>query len=376
MFGDASLTARAGLALVLANARYWPTVAPTARRELGRWRQRAQAIPDQHLCEVALNKLHSESFNAASTTTLATLAQPDERTRATNAIVALQVMYDYLDGLAEQPTFDGPRNGRHLFEAFTDALTPSAQARARDYYRDQPHSQDGGYLAELTATVSDAFAALPARAAIAVIAQRAARRCAEAQLHVHTRGDDSGSELRAWAIHESTGTALDWRVFLAGAVTSALSVHALIAAGTNPRTTRTQARAIDAAYLSMGALATMLDSLIDYQHDVSMNTQWYLPHYEDRAQLADSLAETARRAAAQARALPHPAHHLMTLAGVVAYYLSAPEARSEPARTLTVRLRRELRPLLTPTLAVMRTWRAARRTNALDHRGAASSGAT
>ncbi len=150
--------------------------------------------------------------------------------------------------------------------------------------------------------------------------------------------------------------------FLAGAVTSALSVYALIAAGADRQTTREQAVAIDAAYLSFGALATMLDSLVDYEHDLKMDTQWYLRGYEDQTVLAERLAEIAQQAAAQARTLPHDAHHAMTLVGIAAYYLSAPEANSEFARPLTARLRGELRPLITPTLAVMRTWRTAKRT--------------
>jgi len=54
----------------------------------------------------------------------------------------------------------------------------------------------------------------------------------------------------------------------------------------------------------------------------------------------------------------------MTLTGVAAYYTSAPSATSELARPVTSRIQRELRPLITPTLAVMRTWRVAKRVRA------------
>ena len=344
---------------MLANVRYWPTVAPTVRRQLRRWEQRAHAIPDPLLRSVALDKLHSESFNAEGTATLATLAKPSERPRTAEAIVALQVTYDYLDGLAEQTTPDGPRNGQRLFQAFTDAVTPPTETR--DYYREHALREDGGYLAELTTTVRNTLAALPASAAITPVAERAARRCAEAQILVHTHTDAGPAKLQAWAEREAANTTLNWRAFLAGAVTSALSIHVLIAAGTDPQTTQDQAVTIDAAYLSIGAVATMLDSLIDYDHDLNMGTQWYLRCYEDQSALADNLATTARQAVAQARTLPHNAHHAMTLVGVAAYYLSTAEASSELPRQLTRRLRHELRPLMTPTLAVMRTWRAAKR---------------
>jgi tetraprenyl-beta-curcumene synthase len=360
VFGDGSLTARAGLALLRANARYWPTVAPTVREQLRHWELRAQAIPDPDLRRVALENLHTESFNAEATTTLATLVNRADRARTAEAIVAMQVMYDYLDGLAEQTTFDVARDGHRLFAAFTDAVTPHVQPR--NYYGEHSYGDDGHYLSELTATVKYTLAALPASTAIAPVAQRAARRCAEAQTRVHAPVDIGPSELEAWAVREAAGTPLPWREFLAGAATSAMSVFALITAGADRQTTREQALAIDAAYLSIGALATMLDSLIDFEHDVDMDMQWYLRCYEDQTLLAARLAEIARLATAQARGLPHDAHHVMTLVGTAAYYLSAPEANSELARPLTNRLRKELRPLITPTLAVMRTWRAAKGT--------------
>ena len=54
----------------------------------------------------------------------------------------------------------------------------------------------------------------------------------------------------------------------------------------------------------------------------------------------------------------------MTLVGVVAYYASAPGARDEPAAPIVARLRAQLRPLISPTLALMRCWRLAKRIGA------------
>jgi hypothetical protein len=50
----------------------------------------------------------------------------------------------------------------------------------------------------------------------------------------------------------------------------------------------------------------------------------------------------------------------MTLLGVVSYYTSAPEARRRSARSSVLDLHRELRPMILPTLAVMRAWRLAK----------------
>jgi tetraprenyl-beta-curcumene synthase len=365
VFDDWALTARASLALIVANVRYWPTVAPTVREQLQRWEREAQAIPDPHLRDVALDKLRGESFNAEGTTTLATLARVDKRASVAQAIVALQVMYDYLDGLVEQPNFASERSRDDLLKAFDDALAPTVTAGGS--YHGLAYRGDGGYLDDLITTVREAFGALAGNTAVAPQARSAARRCAKAQSIVHTSAGADAPEVKAWAQREAEGTALGWREFLAGAVTSALSVYALLVAGTRRQTTPSQASAIDAAYLSIGALTTMLDSLVDYDEDLQTDRQWYLPSYHDRALLAERLAAVARLAIAQASTLPDAAHHVMTVVGVAAYYLSTPEARREPALSVTNALHQELKPLITPTLAVMRVWRAAKQARRFLH---------
>jgi tetraprenyl-beta-curcumene synthase len=156
--------------------------------------------------------------------------------------------------------------------------------------------------------------------------------------------------------------------FLAGAASSVLAVHALIAAAADERTTPEEANEIDATYLSICALSTMLDSLIDYQRDAQAGQVGYIRYYDDHDTLARDLTNAARRAIEHAAPLRNGAHHVMTLVGVAAYYISAPTARSDFARPVTRQVSRELEPLITPTLAVMRGWRAAKRARGVTHR--------
>ncbi len=349
----------AGVALAVANARYWTSVAPIARAQLRRWDDRARAIPDPALRALALAKLDAERFNAEVAATLATLAARPQRARTVEAIVALEVMYDYLDGLTEQPTPDPLGSGRCLFTAFTDALG-AAPAQTDDYFRHHP-SDDGGYLAALSATTSAALATLPAWSAVSDVALRSATRCAQAQVRVHSAPRAGAAQLREWATAQAAGTALEWREFVAGAVSSVLAVHALIAAAADIRSTPAQAAAIDSAYLSISALSTMLDGVIDYEQDSASGEAWYVRHYDSRAALADRIAVVVRDARRQAQTLPNAAHHTMTLVGVVAYYTSAREATQGIAAPLTRRVHDELGALMAPTLAVMRAWRGAKR---------------
>ncbi len=363
VFADRRLLARAGVALALANARYWTTVAPKVRRQLARLRARAMKIEEPQLRLLALRTLKDEGFATEVAATLATLTPHRHRASAVRAIVALEAMYDYLDGLTEQPAPDPLANGRLLFKAFTDALDPSAELD-EDYYRLCPSGDDGGYLRELAATVRDALACLPVAAALAPAIGRAAARCAEAEVLSHVAAFTSTSDVERWATERANGSGLEWREYLAGAASSVLAVHALVALAGDERTTVEHAEPIDGVYLALGVLSTMLDSVIDYEQDLADGTLAYIDNYDDRSVLGRRLVHVAQHAARRARDAPASAHHLMTLAGVVAYYTSAPSATSELAWPVTSRIQRELRPLITPTLAIMRTWRLAKRVRA------------
>jgi tetraprenyl-beta-curcumene synthase len=363
VFADRRVLAAAGWALVAANARYWTTVAPQVRGELARWRARAMRIEEPGLRKLALDNLRDEGFAAEVAATLATLTPKRRRATALRAIVALEVMYDYLDALTELPTPDPLANGRLLFTALADALDPEA-ALDEDYYRDHPSGADGGYLRELATTVKAALAELPGAAALAPAMRRAASRCAEAEVLTHVASLTGGSQAETWAKRAANGSGLEWREYLAGAASSVLAIHALIALAGDERTTPEQGEPIDYVYLALGVLSTMLDSIVDYEQDAVDGTLAYINHYDDRTELGERLALVAREAARRARDAPASAHHLMTLAGVVAYYTSAPSARSELASPVTSRVRQELRPLITPTLAVMHGWRLAKRLRA------------
>src|SRR5829696_766672 len=173
----------AGVALVSANARFWSTVFPKVRRELHRWERLACAIPDPVLRMHALEKLERERFNTEVAATLATLAPSASRGAAVTAIVALEVMYDYLDGLTEQPASDPLANGRQLYRAFTDAFAPTGPQR--DHYRHHPRGDDGGYLAALAETCRVALWSLPSADAVAPAAVVVVERCGEAQTRTH-----------------------------------------------------------------------------------------------------------------------------------------------------------------------------------------------
>jgi tetraprenyl-beta-curcumene synthase len=365
------------LALLLANGRYWPTVAVPVGRQLTRWELAADAIGDPQVRALALAKLRDEHFNVQVAATLATLAPRRQRPDVIEAIVALQVMYDYLDLLTE--SMADPRDGRRLFAALIDPVSVGPAGTRKSF--ELPQYNCDRYLERLSRAVALAIARLPGAATVVAVARGAAERCSEAQILHHGAsrsgiysGARSGSywgslsepcsgiaDLRCWATRGAAGTGLGWAEYLAGSTASVLSMHALIAAAADPRMTSEDAVALDRAYLSIGAL-TMLDSLVDREEDIASGQLSYLQLYDGPEAMAEGLAKVARDGVTRARGLPHGAHHAMTLVGVVGYYASDPAANDDVfARPVIARVKRELRPLITPTLALMRAWRLAKR---------------
>lgn len=359
-FADRRLAAGAGTALVLANMRYWTVIAPLVRAQLDTWEERAGGIDDPTLQALALDKLRDERFNAEVAATLATLAPRAHRPRVVEAIVAYEVMYDYLDGLTEQPTSDPIASGHALYRAFTDAITLN-KPPVGDYFTCGRQISDGGYLQELVQVVRGALAQLPSAKSISGACERAATRCAEAQVRAHAAPSVGIPQLEGWASREAAQVSLGWQSFLAGAASSVLAVHALLAAGAAEHTSPAEAVEIDSVYLSICSLSTMLDSLVDYERDTLAGQVGYVRYYETHEELAQDLIAAVRRAFEHAARLGDGGHHIMTLVGVVAYYASAPTAGSEFARPVMQKVCRALEPLIAPTLTVMRAWRTAKR---------------
>jgi tetraprenyl-beta-curcumene synthase len=351
--------ARAIGAMVRANARYWPSVLPRVHRGLRHWQGAARDIPDEGLRRLALGKIADERFNTEVAATLATLAPRSHRDRVIDAIVPLQVMYDYLDGLSEEPSPDPINSSRNLFSAFTVSLT-TGQPKPVDYYAGLPVRDDGGYLEALVTSCRRAFTLLPMAPIVAPVAIEAALRCGESQTRTHAIEALGTEQLADWATAASQGTGLTWWEYTAGGTASILCVHALIAAATDPRITVGAAKRLDRAYLYISAISTLLDSVIDRDTDLQDGSHSFIGYYEDDASTREGIAGVVARAVAEGRGIRHGGHHHMTAAGVAAYYLSAPAATRPPAAAIKARAVRDLGPLAVAALGIFRLWRLAK----------------
>jgi tetraprenyl-beta-curcumene synthase len=333
---------------------YWPRVVPRARAELRRWYAHAQRIPDPWLRGLATATLDDESLNAEAAAVFAVLVPRRHRRAVVALTVAFQVMYDYLDSLGEEPAGDMLVAGLRAHEALTAVFSKSDTAAYYSGYG--VRLEDGDYLRALIEACRDALDSLPARAEISDIGLQAAARCRAAQSLTHSARQRGLNGLRAWVSSQVAGNDYRWWE-VASAGISSLAVHALFAAAADSRTTRSAAAAVDAAYFpSVCAVSTLLDSLVDVTSDREAESHSYVSFYTSDTEAAARLGAVTRRAAADARALPRGRYHLAILAGVAAFYLTAPQARFAPLGAAPQVLG-ALRPGVTPVYATLRVRR-------------------
>jgi tetraprenyl-beta-curcumene synthase len=357
-------TTRSQLALASAFAgaalRYWLGVFPLVRREVRYWRRHARQIPDPTLRRHALSTQHSERGNLEGAAAFAVLVPRAQRGRVVRALVAFQIIYDYTDTLAEQPSADPVANGRQLHLALLTALDPESDHS--DYYEHHTNNQDNSYLRNLIDTCRFAFSALPSHAVVVAQALRSAERMVAYQSLNHGAVDVGRRALANWATNLTPpGSGLRWWETAAGAASS-LSVFALIAAAAQPAVAADEATATEQAYFPwIGALHVLLDSLIDRSSDISDGQHSLIEHYTSAEEMADRLREIAARSMRATELLPRSMQHATILAAMASFYLSAPTTSTPEALLATRHVLAAMGAVATPTMAVHRARRAADR---------------
>jgi tetraprenyl-beta-curcumene synthase len=347
-------TSRLGevLALLAANIDYWLTIAPAARGDLKRWRDHALSIPDPALRAQALQKLSSEALNSEGATIFALLAPRANRRRLIRLIVAYQAMYDYLDAVNEEPNFSPLRNGLELHRALVNTIH-SGDIQT-DYYASHTERDDGGYLAALVGTCRYTLNALPCRTVVTPVLTVAIRRCGEAQAHNHASAVEGREQLICWSEKQAPGSGYLWWELAAGGVSS-LALHALLAAAATPGMTPYEAQRIGAAYFpSVCAISALLDSLIDLERDANTTNHRFVANYASNNQAAERFAAIIAEAETQLSKLQQARRHKVLLMGVLGYYLSAQEARSDFAHVVTEKATKATSSTIWPVLTVMR----------------------
>lgn len=341
---------------------YWLSVFPQVRRELRYWRTYAERIPDPCLRRLALETHRAKWFNAEGAAAFAVLAPSATRRATITALLTYQAAYDYADTLTELPCAAQIANGLLLHQPLITGLDRDAEHP--DYYAHSHLKNDGGYLKALTDTCRGALQQLPRHCVVKDAVRRASRRIITYQSLHH--GDANAQErLARWARRETPrDSGLRWWE-TAAACASSLGALALISMAADPNTRSADVEMLESVYHPwIGALHTLLDSLIDWSEDERAGQPCLLDNYASREELIERMRMLAARSHAATATLVRCGLHSALLAGMVSVYLVAPQARTAQTAAVTDAVLQATGPMTGPSLAILRTRRAARRSRA------------
>jgi tetraprenyl-beta-curcumene synthase len=339
--------------------RYWLGVYPHVVREMRQWEVRAASIRDPLLRRVALDAQQTKRGNIEGAAAFAVLVPRVCRALTVRMIVAWQAAYDYADLLSEQPCVDRSANARQLHLGLLRALQP--EVPHEDYYAHFDRDDDGDYLRDLIDATRAAFTQMSNIRPVSGPAEEAITRIIAYQ----SLNQDDHGELERWANAETPpDSELHWwETAAAGA--SSLAVLALLAAAADPRLSSSDVAAIERAYYPwIGALHTLLDSLIDLREDAQAGQVSLLVHYSSPEETTVRMRLIAERALRAARDLRKGGLHALILAGMASFYLTAPEASFPETAPVSERLLEVLGAAAMPAMLVLRARRAVGRTRA------------
>ena len=315
---------RQALAFTGAARCYWLEVFPLTRRELGRWRQRALAIPDPELRRDALLTQQTKWGHSEGAAAFAVLAPRARRREFVRMAIAYELMIDYLDTTSERPVADPFANTLRLHRAIDAAL--GLEPVENDYYSSHPHGDDGGYLKAHISACREVVESLPGRPAVAEELRPFPGLYAEAQglFHASVLGHDDAPRARRTLAQASLHPDLHWDELVAGGASS-LPVLALLAAAAGGGLSKQDAGRVGSAYYPwVTALHISLDGVVDRSSDRVAGLTNQIDHYASEEEAVARLAYLASQSLRLAD-LPRGELHSAILAGMAGYYLSHPE---------------------------------------------------
>lgn len=378
--------ARPRAALAAEATRYWLTVQPLARREIARWRARAEAIEDPTARSLALRAL-AKRGNIEGAAAFAVLAPRVRRAVLVRALVALQSAYNYADIIAEQPSGQPVEVGRRVHEALVLALDAgrssasrsSGPRRARGAPTAEGHGQischgrgenggpgpygtplaDAAYMDAMVGHARMALETLPSYETLAPVALRAAEHIVVCQSLVLGERAAAHERLAQWAQTQALDELDWWEAAAAGG--SSLCLYALVAVAATPGRSEGEGMALERAYFPwIGALHSLLDNLLDQDEDAAAGQLNLVSCYPSAKELVERMGTIAARALDRAGELPDGERHTVAVAAMAGYYLAEIQA-CEHARPETLAAARAIADTLGSLAAPVRTMFALRR---------------
>jgi tetraprenyl-beta-curcumene synthase len=316
--------------------RVYKYILPEVRAELGRWRAKANVIPDLELRKQALDSMNAKQFHCEGGGVYAA-ANLEQRHVLIPLIVALQTISDYLDNLCDRSTSLDAEDFRLLHQSMIDAVTP--ELPISNYYALREEQDDGGYLAALVEQCRNSIAELPSYRHVKNHVVELVQLYSDLQVYKHITHSKRESELlNWWAQYSSRYPNLKWNEF-AAATGSTLGMFMLFLSATDPSLDAEQADAIRAHYFpSICGLHILLDYLIDQAEDEIGGDLNFCSYYDDQNTLNERMGQMVQAARKSADELPFGHFHRMIVEGLVALYLSDPKVRDQNEVRRTAKL--------------------------------------
>jgi tetraprenyl-beta-curcumene synthase len=337
--------------------RYWLSIFPCAREELKAWRRSAEQIPDGALREAALDAILTKRDILEGAVAFAVLAPPATQPVVVRAITAFELVFDYLDTLMEIPNPDPSANTYRLGQALLGVFQPDVSHPS--YYEYHPCGDDAGYLVRLVDACRATIEELPSYAVIADAASHALAQILKYQSLNHHSSCGSNDAFAVWADTQSApGLGLHWWE-TGAAVGSQLVVLALITSAADPTTKPERVAAIERAYFPwVGALSTLLDSVVDRQADRAENQQSLVDHYRTPQIAAERMKMIALKAVDAIGELPDAEYHLLILSAMAAFFHSTPQASNPEVGVVTRAVFQAMGAQAVPAFLLLRARRA------------------
>ncbi len=318
-------------------ARFLSGIIPQALDELSWIEQRAERIPDPILRELALSSIHEKAYHVQGGCVLATFLPLPAASRHLRIVAALETIYDYLDTLCDRLPEVSSTAYPSLHDALLDAVDLERSPGAP--YRDGPFRDDGGYLAELVASVRANLATLPHYHSIRPHLSYAVTLYRDLQSYKHLPAGQREARCQAWyAERDPRFDELRWYEF-AAACGSSLPVFALLALTEMPDFQPAQAEAVFATYLpAIAGLHILLDSFLDQAEDREHDELNFYACYASEADALERLARFIHEAQQGIAQLAHPQPHHFLFEAMRGFYLTHPkvfeQALDKPSNAL------------------------------------------
>ena len=308
----------------IATMRFVGAVIPRAGRELATIRERADRIPAAALREQALASIDHKAFHVQGGALLATFMRGESARRYIAIVAAVETIYDYLDNLCDRLPGVTQRAYATLHESLIDALDD--RRVPRDYYRDGPQGDDGGYLRSLVDAAREGLRALPNYHAVRDRLVDVARFYAELQVLKHGPADSRERACDAWyARNRERFPGLAWWEF-AAACGSSLPVFALIELASRERLDSHEIDATVKAYFpGVSAIHILLDYFIDQAEDREHGELNFVACYASSAEAVVQVRRLVTTTLERVRTLAGAARHRFLVEAMCVFYLTHPK---------------------------------------------------